>query len=142
MILIIVWIAVIWGHSMQPATVSEGESGRFLEVINKIIPAITNDDNGMYIVRKAAHFTEYMILGILLSIRFSMEFKGIVQRLSNPALTGLAIAFIDETIQLFVEGRSGQISDMWIDFGGAILGILITLAIINNRGKGRYRGKY
>ena len=36
------------------------------------------------------------------------------------------LPFIDETIQLFVEGRSGQISDVWLDMAGIYMGIMIT----------------
>ena len=48
-------------------------------------------------------------------------------------MAALFVAFVDETIQLFVEGRSGQVSDIWIDIAGAALGIIITLAIIGNK---------
>jgi VanZ family protein len=93
----------------------------------------------MFIVRKAAHFTEYLILGTLLCMYFTMDLYGIMSRFSIPVLTGLLVAFIDETIQLFVVGRSGEIRDMWIDFAGVALGTLIVLAIVNNkRGKRRY----
>ena len=137
MILIVVWLIVIWGHSMQPAVVSENESGRFLQFISKVIPGIYNNDTGMFIVRKAAHFTEYTLLGVLLCMMYSMYTKGAFRRFCEPALTGLLVAFIDETIQLFVDGRSGEIRDMWIDFGGVSLGVLIVLAFVNNRRYGR-----
>lgn len=136
-LLIVLWLCIIWGHSMQPAVVSEQESGKLLAILGKIFPALLNTDLGMFIVRKAAHFAEYLILGILLGSYFSMIERGALQRFITPTFTGLAIAFIDETIQLFVEGRSGEIRDMWIDFGGVALGVLITLAIINNKGRGR-----
>ena len=133
-ILIAVWICVIWGHSMQPATVSDGESGKFLTFFASFIPFLANNDDGMYIIRKSAHFTEYGILGVLLCMQFSTYVKGLLKRFGNPAMCALSVAFIDETIQLFVEGRSGQVSDIWIDLAGASLGIIITLAIIGNRG--------
>ena len=136
-ILIVLWLCVIWGHSMQPAVVSEEESGKFLQILGRIFPALLTSDMGMFIIRKSAHFTEYLILGILLGSYFSMIERGALQRFITPTFSGLAIAFIDETIQMFVVGRSGEIRDMWIDFGGVALGVLITLAIINNRGRGR-----
>ena len=40
---------------------------------------------------------------------------------------GLGTAFVDETIQLFSEGRAGMITDMWIDFSGVVLGTAIML---------------
>ena len=35
-------------------------------------------------------------------------------------LGGLLTALTDETIQLFVPGRSGQVTDIWIDFSGVM----------------------
>ena len=131
-ILIVAWLAVIWGHSMQPAVVSEGESGKWLEILSKFLPFLRGE-NGMYMVRKAAHFTEYAILGILLALELALFVKGWLRRFVEPVMMALTASFIDETIQLFVEGRSGQVSDMWIDVSGAALGVLITLAIIGNR---------
>ena len=136
-ILILAWIAVIWGHSMQTATVSDGESGRFLVVLAKIFPFLSNNDDGMYIVRKAAHFTEYAILGVLLGGEFDLYVKGKVRKYVEPAMAALMVSFVDETIQLFVEGRSGQVSDMWIDFAGASLGVLMCLFFVYKRQKKR-----
>ena len=42
---------------------------------------------------------------------------------------GLATAVCDETIQLNVEGRAGMITDVLLDFSGAIFGTLIMLFI-------------
>jgi VanZ family protein len=131
-ILIVAWLCVIWGHSMQPAVVSDNESGKWLEILARFLPFLRGE-NGMYIVRKAAHFTEYLILGILLALELANFVKGWLRRFFEPLAMALSASFIDETIQLFVEGRSGQVSDMWIDTAGAALGILITLAIIGNR---------
>ena len=137
-ILIAAWLCVIWGHSLQPAVVSDDESGKWLSVLSVIFPFLQGED-GMFIVRKAAHFTEYLILGVLLSLEIANFVKGWLRRFFEPASLALSAAFIDETIQLFVEGRSGQVMDIWIDLAGAALGILITLAIIGNRrGKRAY----
>ena len=138
-ILIVAWLCLIWGHSLQPAVVSEGESAKWLQIICKVVPFIENDDNGMFIVRKAAHFTEYGILGVLLALEMAQFVRGWFRRFVEPLLLALSVAFVDETIQLFVVGRSGEVRDMWIDVAGAALAIVITLAIIGNRrGKRRY----
>ncbi len=138
-ILIVAWLCLIWGHSLQPAVVSAGESAKWLQIICKICPFITNDDNGMFIVRKAAHFTEYGVLGVLLALEMAQFVRGWFRRFVEPLLLALSVAFVDETIQLFVIGRSGEVRDMWIDVAGAALAIVITLAIIGNRrGKRRY----
>lgn len=123
---------------MQIADISEQESALFLDFFSKIISKLENNDTGMYIVRKSAHFTEYLILGVLLALEFVNIVKGWFRRFVEPWMLALFTAFIDETIQLFVEGRSGQVTDIWVDVAGAALGILITLAITGNRRGKRY----
>ena len=39
------------------------------------------------------------------------------------------IPFVDETLQLFTEGRSGQISDVWLDMSGAVTGTILYACI-------------
>lgn len=138
-IVIALWLCLIWGHSLQPAVVSEQESGFFLDFLIKYLPAIFDNEAGMFILRKSAHFMEYFILGFLLCGEFISYLRGFIKRLSVPVFVGLFVAFIDETIQLFVVGRSGEIRDMWIDFAGVALATLIMLAISGNRrGSRRY----
>lgn len=45
----------------------------------------------------------------------------------------LFMPFVDETIQLFVEGRSGQISDVWLDMAGIVTGIMVTAGFMKWR---------
>ena len=47
--------------------------------------------------------------------------------------------FVDETLQLFTEGRSGQISDVWLDMAGAAAGTLCALAAAGLLRTGRRR---
>ena len=46
----------------------------------------------------------------------------------------LFMPFVDETIQLFVEGRSGQISDVWLDMAGIVTGIMVTAGFMKMTG--------
>ena len=48
---------------------------------------------------------------------------------SGALLPGPFAALCDETIQLFVPGRSGQIADVWLDTAGYLTGALLTLLI-------------
>lgn len=79
-----------------------------------------------HLIRKAGHFTEYTLLGILL---FQWEnvsgLKGAWRcvRLAAACL----IPLLDETIQLFTQGRSGQISDVWLDLSGILFGTLLAV---------------
>lgn len=47
----------------------------------------------------------------------------------SGAESGTLAALCDETIQLFVPGRSGQIADVWLDTAGCLTGALLTLLI-------------
>jgi VanZ family protein len=69
------------------------------------------------VLRKAAHVTEYAILGALL-----------MRALERPALaTALAIAYAatDELHQHFVPGRAGTLVDVAVDAVGVVLGVVL-----------------
>ena len=73
------------------------------------------------LLRKSAHFCAFLVLGMLIS--------GALTRLHFPMplilLAVLVCACADETIQLFSEGRSSELRDVWIDLSG---GTLCTLS--------------
>lgn len=69
-------------------------------------------------IRKMAHATEYTLLGFLLMGALNYRKKW-------AAVIGILYAASDEFHQLFVPGRSGQITDVLIDSVGVILGILM-----------------
>lgn len=123
-ILIILWLCLIFGHSMMPGEVSSEESGFFVDLILNLFPSFENAENVGFFVRKAAHFTEFMILSILITLRLHDEFDSFIKRFLTVSAAGLFAAFIDETIQLFVEGRAGAVADMWVDFAGVVTGCL------------------
>ena len=51
------------------------------------------------------------------------------------------VPFVDETIQLFVDGRSGQVDDVWLDLCGVVCGLVLTtaLAFMRNTDRGKLR---
>ena len=130
----IIWTAVIFGFSMQPADVSNDISMSFLtEVFAKLVPGILENeavaDFIHLLVRKGAHFTEYAILGVLSAIavkEYVVKYKVLLN-----LFFCFAIACMDETLQRFVPGREGRFFDVMIDTCGAILGIAIVWIIVN-----------
>ncbi len=52
-----------------------------------------------------------------------------IQVLFNCLHLGVWISVIDETLQLFVPGRYGQISDVWIDCAGFAVGAVLGMWI-------------
>ena len=80
-----------------------------------------------HIVRKLAHFCEYALEGFLLTLCLRVYTRHFFVHISWPILGGLLTALTDETIQMFSDGRSSQLTDVWLDFSGVMAGILVGL---------------
>ena len=119
------WLIVIFGHSSMPAATSNAESLGFLAVLQRAFPSLTN-----HLLRKIGHFTEFAILGVFVTgtFRNAKNFT-----LYKPLGLCLFTAVCDETLQLFIAGRSGNVRDIWIDFAGAACGTLLTWLICRLR---------
>ncbi len=129
LIVYLIYISLIFANSLDPADVSSIKSGAVLQFLNHLFfadRAILTE----HIVRKLAHFAEYAGAGILGWLAFSQWIQGRGQRMIDTCFSGLLIAFCDETIQLFVSGRSGQVSDMWIDVSGYLLGTVCMFGVL------------
>ena len=82
-----------------------------------------------YPVRKAAHATEYAILGMLVSgTAYAYGICG-KKAMRYAWIWATFYAATDEFHQLFVPGRSGQIRDVILDSAGAAVGILILCRV-------------
>lgn len=85
-----------------------------------------NTANLMVYLRKLAHVIQYMILGILLYYALSESYairKSAVGAMSIGWLTG----YLDELHQLFVPGRTGSLSDVFLDGIGVTLGVTFCI---------------
>lgn len=128
-IIYIAFIIFIFSNSMQVATES---AKRSLGVLHYLQELLGNGWLTDHIVRKSAHFSEFALLGVL-GVQ-CMRYYTIRYRI--PVLfAGLLVALTDETIQLFVEGRSGQVSDVWLDFAGCCFGAVVMMVIVALRQK-------
>lgn len=143
--LVLATLAVIWGHSMMNAAMSMAESDRAETFLTPLLELFVGKGNvTSHLVRKLGHFVEFFILGALLA--------GLVRSLGTPArpvryifvfLCAMAAAVIDETIQLFSDGRSGEVNDVLLDSAGALAGIILLLVaasiirLVRRRGPGR-----
>lgn len=124
-ILILLNLALIWGNSMMTGLSSEAVSGGILELLGRFIPALLTEA-GHTFLRKAAHFSEFALLALLFCGRHRL-----VHRSTPPHLMGfgLAVACIDETIQIFTPGRASSLIDVWIDTAGFALGFVVIFAV-------------
>jgi len=128
----------IFIQSALPGDLSGKESGMIAVFLAKFFGK--NQALFSVFVRKAAHFTEYALLGISMFL-YVIECLRERKRPVGGAwyvivwAAGTFYAATDEFHQLFVPGRSGQISDVLIDSAGALGGILLMGIILGNRKK-------
>lgn len=121
----ILWIGVIFTFSLQSGDESGKLSGGIVAwVVELLFPEdFAHVEFVHFLIRKAAHFTEYFILGVLMSLTVR-EAKWSRSLLKAWAL-GTCVACCDETIQLFSDGRAGQITDVMLDSSGVLTGCVI-----------------
>ena len=119
--LYIVWIMLIFTMSIQTGSVSTLSSKWYVDLLTGFFSNFNLTVSAVLlttIVRKGAHFTEYAILGYI--TQKNVEISG------NKGfyLSGL-VPFADEYLQTFVAGRSGMMSDSFIDVSGYVVGVMI-----------------
>lgn len=135
-ILILLTIGFIFNNSRKPVPESNNDSGMVSSAIKNIVPEKNEKKSTEFFdlivkhTRKAAHIIEFFLLGLELTVFaliISKKFKP--QTLWNIISSALAIAVIDESIQILSE-RGPSIRDVLIDLSGAAIG-LITVLLIN-----------
>jgi len=136
---VVIWMAAIFCLSGQVASKSASLSGSTVKIVIehtqpgfRKLPVDQQNivvTNYQHLVRKSAHFLAYTLLGILtLSALFQHSItKG--RRFAAAFAICVLYACTDEIHQLFVTGRSGQISDVCIDACGAIIGICAIMLV-------------
>lgn len=122
----ILWMGLIFFFSSQNGTASDSNSYFLINLLGKIGINISSSIGlsvANFIVRKTAHVTEYFILFMLLYFGFKKIYlKNII---IYPAIITILYSISDEFHQLFIEGRSGRIKDVFIDSIGILIGLLI-----------------
>lgn len=128
---------MIFTMSSFDATKSTSQSNYIVNILSNIFN-INNINTLSIIVRKLAHFTEYIILGILVyNLIYSYN-----KKIYISIIICIIYAISDEIHQLFVPGRSCQITDILIDSMGSVTGIILLYIIykyIDNKGSSTLR---
>lgn len=145
-IFIVLWMILIYTLSNQPSYDSTQLSDGFIE---KTIGNIYNEFNKdvseeeltqikikyTHPVRKMAHFTIYMILGLLVTLLIKEYNLNSKQIIFLSLLICILYSVSDEIHQLFISGRSGEIRDVLIDTSGSLSGILLINKFLSNNPK-------
>lgn len=121
----ILWMAFIFYMSSMPGTESTEQSDFLVNLIGMLGVNINGNvgETISFIVRKAAHITEYVILAILI---YRVVILYIDRKKAKLLMILIVILYAstDEFHQLFVPGREGTFRDVLIDTSGAIIAII------------------
>lgn len=140
LVITILIMAFIFLQSALPADLSKEESNLIVQALIEFLhvdPKILS-----FAVRKCAHFTEYLLLGLSLFATVREYDPVRLERNEQWQRTallswgiGALFALTDEVHQAFVPGRSCEIRDMLIDSCGVAAGVLIMAALRSRRTK-------
>lgn len=137
---VILWMMGIFVFSARDASTSTQDSNHIGLLIGKILiqdfedwdaqEQLTFAEKIDHPVRKTAHATEYAVLGMLLvGALYQREEKNRKIAFLSWGI-GTVYAATDEIHQLFVPGRSGQLSDVLLDSSGVAIGVVVVLGVI------------
>ena len=134
-ILIVIWICIIFSFSLQASDksslLSDGVGALILEHASS--ETIQNSQSwtkwewNMFhtVIRKCGHFAEFFILGILMML--NMNLTKVHKKYLIGIFLCMIVASMDESIQLFVPGRAGLITDVMLDTFGSVVGLFVCV---------------
>ena len=132
--ILILWMGVIFAFSNQNAEVSENVSDGFTSKVVDVVATVKKDESikenkkdiiedSRFVIRKTAHFSLYLVLGILIYLNVK-DVKKI-----NPIIISLIFCILyacsDEIHQMFINERTAKVLDVLIDTTGSLTGILL-----------------
>ncbi len=130
----LLWAMVIFCFSAQPAKSSEGLSRTVTAKFVNILPGAKNAPAEQTrtlafeihnSVRNVAHFILYAVFGFLVVALCMSYRKSFIKAMIFSLWICALYAVSDEIHQLFVAGRSFQLTDVLFDSAGAFVGILL-----------------
>ncbi|MBE7079595.1 MAG: VanZ family protein [Clostridiales bacterium] len=133
-------LVFIFSNSLKSAEQSIEQSSHTVQIVQDFVavfdpdsPIVTaqGEDYDLLheIVRTIAHFAEFGLLGVLLGwclLSYTTKKKYLLIPLGGV----LIVPLIDECLQLFSVGRGMQFSDILLDIGGGILGLVFAVATV------------
>ncbi|MEJ6952485.1 VanZ family protein [Natronospora cellulosivora (SeqCode)] len=132
---VILWMGLIFYLSSQAAEESRELSIGITQIIanffETVFPFLEFDINSFHhFIRKAAHFSAYFVLGVLLINAFRISGISMLNCVLSAISLSVLYAVVDEVHQIYVPGRVGDIRDIMIDSVGAIFGISLYVLIL------------
>ena len=146
-ILLIISMGTMYYFSSQDGPTSTAQSNTVIQVIDKIRDRVTLHNEKLIkinesiiselkkhkksvVVRKAAHFSIYAVIGGLAMIVMYSFSKKVFLSATISFIFSILFAIFDERSQLKVDGRSGNLTDVFIDSSGALLSIILVSILL------------
>ena len=120
----IISIAVMFYFSSRNADISSRQSKMVLDFILNF-----GFETNSYFIRKFAHFIIFTLIGFCVSMFIGSCIETNLITLIISFIISSGYACVDEYIQTFIPGRSGNIGDVIIDVSGVIVGLFLYLII-------------
>ena len=130
-ILSLLTVAFIWGNSLKSIPESSAQSSAVADKVQGIVDPQKKIDPPVFhiLIRKLAHVTEFFVLGLFVgSFTVCLGYERGKRFISMPLLIVLLIAIGDEWIQVYT-GRGSLVTDVLIDFAGALAGLLMVVLL-------------
>ncbi len=122
--LVFLWMIGIFFLSAQSGNDSGMLSASlFKPLFDLLVPLGLPAEILSLIIRKTAHFTIYLILGILVFYAIDTYEIQLSQKVYLSVLLCVGYAISDEIHQIFVPGRAGTLLDVFIDSMGSATSI-------------------
>lgn len=127
------WLGFIFVNSLLDGQQSSDMSGWVMKIAQSVLGFFSVPlELTEHFVRKAAHFTEYFILGALMfpTVKMYLKNEKTLLEAGVTAVLSFAAACFDELfIQTRIPGRCGTIVDSFIDLSGALTAVIILIAV-------------
>lgn len=124
-------VIFIFSNSLDNGEESSAKSGLVVAVLQQVAEIFTDGATvSESFVRTMAHFSEFALLGFLLMLSVKTFTQRYLKNIFLVLFISLAVAVIDEILQLFSSGRASDVLDVAVDFSGAVTGILFFVLIV------------
>lgn len=125
-------VVFIFSNSLQNGDVSGGRSVAAMNVVNRFFEGLRIPLRlPEAFLRKTGHVLEYMLLGMVAMFTTRAYTHKKPARFCWALAVGLGTGILDECLQLFIPGRSGRVSDVFLDLAGAAVGALLAFAVFS-----------
>ncbi len=122
---------IIFSFSVQNGEESSGLSSSIVAWIYTHLHISISE----FLIRKAAHMSEYGVLSLSLIYGFYQSGFSLKYIILYTLIMTFLYAYTDEFHQLFVNDRSGQLSDVFIDTCGGAIATFFYFIYIKRRNR-------